>query len=55
MKVVGVATTYPAPYLRQAHLVLPSLEEFTLDRLEALFEARDYREDGVDERKGGLP
>ncbi len=41
MKVVGMATTYPAPRLTQAHLVLPSLEEVTLDRLEALFTESD--------------
>lgn len=41
MKVVGVATTYPAEHLTQAHLVLPSLEEVPLDRLEALFTERD--------------
>ena len=41
MKVVGVSTTYPAEHLTQAHLVLPSLEEVPLDRLEALFTERD--------------
>ena len=41
MKVVGVSTTYPAEHLTRAHLVLPSLEEVPLDRLEALFTERD--------------
>lgn len=34
MSVVGVATTYPAHYLKEAHLVLPTLESMTLECLE---------------------
>ena len=37
MKVVGLATTYPADQLTAAHLVLPSLDGVSLERLEALF------------------
>jgi len=38
MKVLAVATTYPADRLTGAHLVLPDLRTATLDRLEALFQ-----------------
>ncbi len=37
MKVVGLATTYSPDQLKAAHLVLPSLEGVSLERLEALF------------------
>ncbi len=37
MKVVALATTYPPDQLAAAHLVLPSLDHVTLDRLESLF------------------
>jgi len=37
MKVVAVATTYPAHELAAAHLVLQNLADASLDRLEALF------------------
>jgi beta-phosphoglucomutase len=37
MKVVAVATTYPAHALTAAHLVLPRLEGAALERLEAIF------------------
>jgi hypothetical protein len=33
MKVLAVATTYPAEQLADAHLVLPDLGTATLDRL----------------------
>lgn len=36
MKVVALATTYPAEQLTAANLVLPSLEGVSLDRLEAI-------------------
>ncbi len=38
MKVVAVATTYSVVRLTDAHLILPTLEGVTLDRLEALFQ-----------------
>jgi hypothetical protein len=38
MKVVAVATTYSVVCLTDAHLILPTLEGVTLDRLEALFQ-----------------
>ena len=37
MKVVALATTYPAEQLTEAHLVIPSLEGLSLDCLEKLF------------------
>lgn len=37
MQVIGLATTYPADRLLEAHLVLPSLEGLSMDRLEKLF------------------
>ncbi len=39
MKVVALATTYPPDQLAAAHLVLPSLEHVSLDRLESLFKS----------------
>lgn len=37
MLVIGLATTYPAEQLSEAHLVIPSLEGLSMDRLEKLF------------------
>ena len=37
MKVIGVSTTYPPEQLAESDLVLPSLEQVALDRLERLF------------------
>jgi len=37
MQVIGLATTYQATQLSEAHLVIPSLEGLSMDRLEKLF------------------
>ena len=37
MQVVGLATTYPAEQLSEAHSVISRLEGLSLDRLEKLF------------------
>jgi len=37
MQVIGLATTYPAEQLSEAHLVIASLEGLSMDRLEKLF------------------
>jgi HAD superfamily hydrolase (TIGR01509 family) len=37
MQVLGLATTYSAEQLSEAHLVIPALEGLSLDRLEKLF------------------
>ncbi|TLY38388.1 MAG: HAD family phosphatase [Nitrospirae bacterium] len=41
MWVVGLATTYPADQLAEAHAVLPGLTGASLDRLHRLFQSRD--------------
>jgi beta-phosphoglucomutase len=41
MRVVGLATTYPADQLTEAHVVLPGLAGASLDRLHGLFRSRD--------------
>lgn len=37
MQVIGLATTYSAEQISEAHSVIPSLEDLSLDRLEKLF------------------
>ena len=41
MRVVALATTYPADQLAEAHAVLPGLTGASLDRLHRLFRSRD--------------
>ena len=41
MRVVGLATTYPADQLTEAHAVLPDLAGASLDRLDRIFRSRD--------------